>query len=106
MSCTMTPLAQRLTHQGSNFAPLPDALVAQGEPAQQHDLTEIPQCQPVALPENTTNAMMSLGSDARLSTPSRRRAHADRPTRSIRQSAHAIRLISGAAPEPTFQIAR
>jgi hypothetical protein len=50
MSCTMTPLAQRLTHQGSNFAPLPDALVAQGEPAQQHDLTEIPQCQPVALP--------------------------------------------------------
>jgi hypothetical protein len=36
--------------QAAALPPLPDALVAHGEPAQQYDLAEIPQCQPVAQP--------------------------------------------------------
>ena len=50
-SCAVTPLAQRLTHHGQQLRlPLPDALVADSEPAQEQDLAEIPQCQPVAQP--------------------------------------------------------
>jgi hypothetical protein len=50
-SCAVTPLAQRLTdHRQQLRLPLPDALVAHGEPAQEQDLAEIPQCQPVAQP--------------------------------------------------------
>ena len=44
-------IAQRLTHHGQQLRlPLPDALVADREPAQEQDLAEIPQCQPVAQP--------------------------------------------------------
>src|SRR5215469_800043 len=51
LSCAMTPPAQRIFHHGQQLRlPLPDALMADVEPAQQHDLAEIPQCQPVAQP--------------------------------------------------------
>ena len=46
--------------------------MADGEPTQQHDLAEIPQCQPKRSRQNTTNATMSLGNDARSRTPSLR----------------------------------
>ena len=37
-SCAVTPLAQRLTHHGQQLRlPLPDALVADSEPAQEQD---------------------------------------------------------------------
>src|SRR5215471_21365396 len=50
-SCAVTPLAQHLAHHGQQLRlPLPDALMADGEPTQEHDLAEIPQCQPVAQP--------------------------------------------------------
>src|SRR5215470_15512173 len=50
-SCAVTPLAQHLAHHGQQLRlPLPDALMADGKPAQEHDLAEIPQCQPVAQP--------------------------------------------------------
>src|SRR5271169_5263641 len=45
------PLAQRLAHDGQQLRlPLPDALMADGEPAQQRNLAEVSQCQPVAQP--------------------------------------------------------
>ncbi len=47
----VTPLTLRLAHHGQQLRlPLPDAFMADGETAQQHDLAEIPQCQPVAQP--------------------------------------------------------
>src|SRR5215472_12210559 len=50
-SCAVTSPAQRLAHHGQQLRlPLPDALMADGEPAQEHDLPKIPQCQPVAQP--------------------------------------------------------
>jgi hypothetical protein len=48
-SGTVTPLVQCLVHYRQQLRPpLLDALMADSETAQQHDLAEIPQCQPVA----------------------------------------------------------
>ena len=50
-SDAVSSLAQRLAHHRQQlYLPPPDKLMADGEPAQQHDLAEIPQCQPVAQP--------------------------------------------------------
>ena len=50
-SYAVSPLAQRLAHHRQQLRfPPPDGFMADSEPAQQHDLTQVPQRQPVAQP--------------------------------------------------------
>src|SRR5271166_1533791 len=50
-SNAVSALAQRLAHHGQQLRlPPPDGLMADGKPAQQHDLAQVPQCQPEAQP--------------------------------------------------------
>ena len=47
----MAPLAQGVAHYGQQLRlPPPDSFMADGKSAQEHDLAQVPQCQPVAQP--------------------------------------------------------
>ena len=89
-SHAMTPLSQRLAHHGQQLRlPLSDVFMADGEAAQQHDLAEIPQCQPVAQP-----------------TEHHERDDVARQRRSIEDAVTALVELFAAvpAPEPTIAL--
>ena len=106
----VTPLTQRLAHHRRQLRlPLSNALMADSEPTQQHDLAEIPECQPVAQPaeydegDNITWQRCSI-EDAVAALVELRGAIAHR-NRRYPCAVRSRRSVTAAEPQPTQSIA-